>query len=139
MNKFTHIFYYIIIFCLSTSIIVFEEKSYAEELYPGYDRCMDRSNGITYEMMECSNKAYSYWKKRHDIAYKKLKKIDSKNKKLPKVQQIWIKYVEAMYDLIHDMHGGGSFSSLASQNFRALEMKKQAEIFEGFLAAMGES
>ena len=35
-----------------------------EELAPGYNACMDRSDGVTADMIECMNKAYAYLDKR---------------------------------------------------------------------------
>ena len=105
-----------------------------EELAPGYNACMDRSDGVTADMIECMNKAYAYLDKRLNAVYKKARadcEDDACRKTLLEAERAWIKYRDAMSSAVWAMNGGGSMSRLMANQFILEETKKQTKWLGG--------
>ncbi len=105
-----------------------------EELAPGYDACIEKSDGVTADMIECMNKAHAYLDKRLNDVYKKARadcEDDACRKKLLDAERAWIKYRDAMADAVWAMNGGGSLSRLAASGFILEETKKQTKWLAG--------
>ena len=105
-----------------------------EELAPGFNACMDRSGGVTANMIECMNDAHDYLDKRLNQVYKKARtecEDDACRKKLLEAERAWIKYRDAMSDAVWAMNGGGSMSRLMANQFILEETKKQTKWLGG--------
>ena len=111
-------------------------ESYAEEeLAPGLDACIERSNGGDRAMTQCYHEAYEYWDKKLNAYYKKAKascESDSCSKKLLAAQRAWVQYKEKMQDVILMDGMGGTLHRLYSVTFAAEVTKYQAEQLKNF-------
>lgn len=124
-----------ILACLMMMFVCAGHAFAEEELAPGFNACIDGSNGVTSNMTECYSAATNYWDKILNANYKSAMR-DCANTEhaneckanLLKAQRLWIQYRDAMIPVIIDVGGGGSISRLAADDFYARETKKQAKL-----------
>lgn len=109
----------------------------AEELAPGFDSCMDRSEGVTVDMLMCLNDAYDYWDDRLNDSYAAAMKLCSDSeepgrckKKLREAERLWVQYKNAMGEAVAGLEGEGTLSGVTASSFMVEETKKQAKLLE---------
>ena len=85
------------------------------EMSKEYSGCIDRSNGVTSEMLDCISAEFSRQDARLNENYKRLmSKLSSKRKEgLLEAQRAWIKFRDANCDFYYDPESG-SAAHLAS-------------------------
>jgi uncharacterized protein YecT (DUF1311 family) len=96
-----------------------------------YTECMDKSGGVTMEMLECSDKEMKIQDKRLNAAYQALMKetAPKRQQKLRDVQRMWLAFRKANCDFYHDPEGGtaaslaGASCLLTSTANRAKELE----------------
>lgn len=107
-----------------------------EELAPGFNVCIKKADS-TVAHIECLNAAYQYWDKILNNNYasalkscKSQENPDQCKKTIKDAQLKWIKYKEAMVDVIYARGGGGSLDGLAAASFTTQETKRQALLLQ---------
>jgi uncharacterized protein YecT (DUF1311 family) len=105
-------------FCVLASLaLLFASPAQAQEavLSKTFSSCMEKSGGVTSEMLECSNTEMTDQEKRLNTAYQALlKDVKAKRKEeLRKVQRLWVSFRKANCDFYHDADGG-TLASLSS-------------------------
>jgi uncharacterized protein YecT (DUF1311 family) len=96
-----------------------------------YSTCMDKSNGVTGEMLDCLSAEYERQDARLSENYKRLmSKLSPKRKEgLLEAQRAWIKFRDANCNLYYDPEGGsaahlaGTDCMLSSTADRATELR----------------
>ncbi len=108
-----------------------------EELAPGFDSCMNRSEGVTVDMLMCLNDAYDYWDDRLNDSYAAAMKHCSGSddpvtckKNLRDAERLWVQYKNAMGEAVAGLEGGGTLSGVTASSFMVEETKKQAELLD---------
>lgn len=127
------------ILCCALALLFLAAPVMAEddELAPGFGLCMERSGGVTSEMLECLQQAYDFWDARLNANYKKAKRAcqgsaDPKAcaARLLKAQRAWIQYKEATTELVGLPNEGGSLARLSAMSFLTEETRKQALVLD---------
>lgn len=118
------------IFSLTQTAIAAEE-----ELAPGFNKCMEESEGVTANMRECLSNAYEYWDKKLNLNYKQALKNcpnDTCIIELKQMQRSWNKYKEGMSKMIlnYGMNAGGTLASIESYDFVVRLTKEQTKLLE---------
>lgn len=99
---------------------------------PSFGRCLDRSGGVTFEMLECGRIEHEYQDKRLNAAYKQAMAQRSKpeRERLREKQRAWIKHRDSLCALDPD---GGSAARIESAScnveqtaLRAAELEAMA-------------
>jgi uncharacterized protein YecT (DUF1311 family) len=102
-----------------------------DDLSKEYSVCMDKSGGVTPEMLECNGAEFDRQDARLNDNYKKLMSQQSRDQKkaLLGAQRAWIKFRKANCDFYYDPKGGsaarlgGSSCWLTMTAARATELK----------------
>jgi uncharacterized protein YecT (DUF1311 family) len=101
-------------------------------LSQGYKECMDKSEGVTSNMLDCIGNEINYQDKRLNESYRKVMSTlnPSRTKKLQEAQRAWIKYRDENCNFYADSNGGtmaevvSSDCVLSSTASRAEELTK---------------
>lgn len=115
---------------LLTPIIfgVFLSSTFASEKYSAeYENCMDKSEGVTYDMIDCSNKELERQDARLNQTYKSAISVlpAEQKRKLQEAQRLWIKFRDADCGIYYSLTGGtmdmlnGSSCELSTTKERA--------------------
>jgi len=102
------------------------------EMSREYAGCIDRSNGVTSEMLDCMSAEFSRQDARLNENYKRLmSKLSTKRREgLLEAQRAWIRFRDANCSFYHDPEGGsaahlaGNSCMLNATADRATELKK---------------
>ena len=91
---------------LSTSPLIAADNEMSGE----YKACMERSNGVTGEMLDCMGAEFTRQDARLNENYKKLMaKLSGKRKEaLLEAQRAWIKFRDANCNFYYDPEGGSA-------------------------------
>jgi uncharacterized protein YecT (DUF1311 family) len=106
--------------------VVFASLAFAEvKLSPSYDKCMDKSGGVTSSMLDCGNTEIKIQDTKLNKAYKNAMKAlePKKQTELKDVQRLWVKYRDAQCGFYNGLTGGTIDSLNASSC--VLEMTAQ--------------
>jgi uncharacterized protein YecT (DUF1311 family) len=87
------------------AFLIFVPRVYAEKQHPidnELTMCMDKSKGITAEMVKCGDEAYKKWDSELNRYYGLLMKVlgDDAKKKLKESQIAWLKFRDLEFDFI---------------------------------------
>ena len=112
---------------LSTSPLAAADNEMSQE----YKACMDRSKGVTSEMLDCMSAEFTRQDARLNENYKILMaKLSAKRKEaLLEAQRAWIKFRDANCNFYYDPEGGsaahlaGTDCTLSATTARATELK----------------
>ena len=112
---------------LSTSPLIAADNEMSGE----YKACMERSNGVTGEMLDCMGAEFTRQDARLNENYKRLmSKLSAKRKEaLLEAQRAWIKFRDANCNFYYDPEGGsaahlaGTDCNLNATADRATELK----------------
>ena len=98
---------------------------------------MNRSEGVTVDMLMCLNDAYDYWDDRLNDSYAAAMKHCSGSddpvtckKNLRDAERLWVQYKNAMGEAVAGLEGGGTLSGVTASSFMVEETKKQAELLD---------
>jgi len=112
---------------LGFSMLIFSPVLYAgdNDLSRQYSNCMDRSGGVTVNMLDCIAAETDRQDTRLNNAYKRtMASLNATRKKqLQEVQRIWIRYRDANCDFYADPNGG----TIATVNSNSCYMEATAE------------
>jgi uncharacterized protein YecT (DUF1311 family) len=112
---------------LGFSMLIFSPVLYAgdNDLSWQYSNCMDRSGGVTVNMLDCIAAETDRQDTRLNNAYKRtMASLNATRKKqLQEVQRIWIRYRDANCDFYADPNGG----TIATVNSNSCYMEATAE------------
>jgi uncharacterized protein YecT (DUF1311 family) len=91
---------------LSTSPLAAADNEMSQE----YKACMDRSSGVTSEMLDCMGAEFTRQDARLNENYKRLmEKLSAKRKEaLLEAQRAWIKFRDANCNFYYDPEGGSA-------------------------------
>lgn len=105
---------------------------FAEDDYSSaYSACMDKSGGVTFDMIECSNDELSLQDSRLNIAYKNAMEVlegESKTK-LREAQRLWIEFRDANCGIYYNL-SGGTMDSLNGVSCELDMTKERADALE---------
>lgn len=127
------------ILCCGLALLFLAAPVMAEddELAPGFALCMERSGGVTAEMLECLQQAYDFWDARLNANYKKARRAcqasadpEGCTGRLLKAQRAWIQYKETTAGLVELPYEGGSMARLSAMSFLAEETRRQALVLD---------
>lgn len=101
-----------------------------EGLSKKYSICMDKSEGITSEMIDCGGIETHYQDTRLNKAYKDVMAALSPSRKKPlqNAQRLWIKYREANCNFYNDPDGGTNSELNSSSCFMQETLKRANEL-----------
>lgn len=91
-----------------------------------YDACMDKSDGVTTNMIDCIGAEFDRQDVRLNKAYKTLMAADQppeRKKQLQATQRAWIKFRDLNCDFYHDPYGG----TIARVNANSCMMRMTAD------------
>lgn len=73
-----------------------------------YDACVEKSGGVTFDMVECSNAELSRQDSRLNRAYKSAMSVLTEERKvrLREAQRLWIKFRDADCGIYYNLSGG---------------------------------
>lgn len=121
------------------SIVV--EPSYAagmntQTYSPDYDKCMDKSGGVTAEMLDCASAELSLQDKKLNAAYQTLmrKSTDEEKTALRDSQRGWLAYRTASCKLTMIFGGGGTMDLIAASSCNLDETARRVFFLESLLA-----
>lgn len=114
------------------ALLLFMPFAYAESYSAKYMTCIDNSNGVTSELINCIAEETDYQDKRLNIAYKKaMQSLNSKDKhSLRMKQRSWIK---ARDEKVNSVIGDGTSHQLNTMSVFLDETMNRAEELESFL------
>lgn len=101
-----------------------------------YSACMDKSGGVTIEMMDCIDAEIKRQDSRLNKVYKTLMAADQtpeRKKQLQATQRAWIKFRDLNCDFYHDPDGGSSASVDANHCIMRMTADRAKEL-ENFLS-----
>ncbi len=111
-----------------------------EELAPGFNECMEKSGGVTADMLMCLNDAYDHWDTVLNENYAAAMKLCDESAdpkvckdKLRRAERLWVQYKDAMAEALAEFEGGGTASTVMASDFMAGETKRQARLLGTFL------
>lgn len=118
-------------FLLLMSSVSFLSTAYAVDFSKQYTFCMDKSEGITSNMLNCMSDETKRQDERLNRAYKLLMSEQSpeRKKQLQDAQRLWIKFRDANCNFYYDPDGGtmatvsGSSCFLEYTGYRAKELE----------------
>ncbi len=114
-------------------VIYFSANAVAsDDLYTGrYAACMDRSGGVTVEMLNCINEELVSQDARLNGAYKKLitQLTPARKQQLVTAQRLWVKYRDANCQFYSDPDGG-TLSSVSASDCVLSETAERAKELE---------
>ncbi|MDD2609274.1 MAG: lysozyme inhibitor LprI family protein [Giesbergeria sp.] len=100
-----------------------------------FSACMDKSGGVTIEMMDCTDAELKRQDARLNKAYKTLMASDQtpeRKKQLQATQRVWIKFRDLNCDFYHDPDGGTSAAVNASDCTMRMTAERAKEL-ENFI------
>ena len=122
------------------AVIAFSNVSFAydyEEIAPGYNACMDATQGVTSQMLKCQEKAYSFVDTVLNVNYQMAMKACNKEgdpkackATILKMQRAWIKYKEATADYLFKALDAGSLTPVLVNDFVNQATKDQGKKLE---------
>jgi uncharacterized protein YecT (DUF1311 family) len=92
--------------------------------------CMDKSGGVTSEILDCIGKEAKLQDARLNKAYKELMPTLSaaRKKELQEIQRLWIKYRDANSNFYADPDGGTMATVMSNQNFLSATAARAKEL-----------
>ena len=116
----------VVMFIISTNAVFANE----ENLSQTYSNCMEKSNGVSVNMLNCDSAETAIQDAKLNKAYKELMKELSpeRKKELRSVQRLWIKYIDANCNYYADPDGGSLASVMASQCFMDSTTDRASEL-----------
>lgn len=115
-----------------SALLVCSSVMFAEvKLSPTYSKCVDKSGGATYLMLECNEKEYKVQDAKLNKMYKLLmSKFDNQRKlSLKNVQRLWVQYKEAKCGF-YDGLSGGTMDAISSSSCTVEETALRAQELE---------
>lgn len=105
-----------------------------------YSACIDKSDGVTVNMNNCSGEAISKMDKRMNQLYKALmgKLPKPKQELLKNSQRKWLAWRTAEQDLSYalDPNEGGTLQGVSAGGFAYEMLKRRVQEFEGYLTGL---
>lgn len=113
------------------------QKSATDTIEAAYSACIERSEGTTADMIDCSGEASSRMDKRLNQLYNTLMKKLPKSKQelLRNAQRKWLAWRDAELSLSYalDPNEGGTAQTVSAGSFAYEMLKRRVEEFEGYL------
>lgn len=112
------------------SVLVFSAQ--AESLYSKtYEHCIDKSEGVTSNILDCTGAEYNRLDKALNAAYKKLMKSLDKGdqERLRQAQRAWLKYRESNGAYIQNQ--GGTMASIEASSWELEELARRVHFLQG--------
>lgn len=106
----------------------------AESLYSKtYEHCIDRSEGVTSNILDCIGTEYNRFDKALNATYKKLMKTLGKGdqERLRQAQRAWLKYHESNSAYIQNQ--GGTMASIEASSWELEELVRRVHFLQGEL------
>lgn len=131
--------------CLATTLLsampaYAAQKTETDMIDVAYSACMDKSDGVTVNMLDCSGAAINKMDKRMNQLYKKLmaKLPKPKQELLKSSQKKWLTWRNAEQDLSYalDPNEGGTLQSVSANGFAYEMLKRRVQEFEGYLTGV---
>jgi uncharacterized protein YecT (DUF1311 family) len=123
------------IFITGLFLSCFSPAIFAEDagLTKQFAICMDKSGGVTTEVIDCISAEVKLQDARLNKAYKELMPTlsDARKKELQDVQRLWIKYRDANSSFYADPEGGSMARISSNDNFLSITAARAKEL-EGF-------
>ncbi len=97
-----------------------------------FNACIDKSGGVTSDMLNCISAEYGRVDKQLNASYKRLMAVLSPDlkKRLQETQRLWLKYTEANCDFYMRQGDGTSATLNASSCALEARSKRAAELAE---------
>jgi uncharacterized protein YecT (DUF1311 family) len=98
-----------------------------------FSRCIDRSEGATFAVMDCQSAEFARQDKRLNVAYQRLLATLSpaKAEELRKVQRAWLAYAEPKCSFLHDNENfNGQMNRMMASRCAVVERARRAEELE---------
>jgi uncharacterized protein YecT (DUF1311 family) len=115
-------------------------KTETDNIDAAYSVCIDKSDGVTANMNDCSGTAIGKMDKRLNQLYKTLltKLPPAKQAKLKNAQKKWLAWRAAEEDLSYtlDPNEGGTLQTVSANGFAYEMLKRRVREFEGYLAGL---
>lgn len=112
-------------------------KSETDRIEAAYSACIERSEGTTVDMIDCSGEAGSRMDNRLNQLYKALMKKLPKSKQelLRDSQRKWLAWRDAELTLSYalDPNEGGTAQKVSASSFAYEMLKRRVEKLEGYL------
>jgi len=85
------------------------------KLSASYDSCMEKSEGVTSKMLDCTGEEFRRQDARLNTAYRRaMSSFSSENREaLKEAQRAWIKYRDTSCSLLQGVEGGGTLATVA--------------------------
>ncbi len=120
------------IFVTGFILSCFSQATFAEnnDLTKQFAACMDKSGGVTAEILDCIGSEVKYQDARLNKAYKELMPTLSaaRQKELQEVQRLWIKYRDANSSFYADPDGGSMTRISSNDNFLSMTAARAKEL-----------
>ncbi|MDD2865416.1 MAG: lysozyme inhibitor LprI family protein [Methylococcales bacterium] len=103
-----------------------------KDLRKQYTDCLDKSNGVTSEMLDCIGIETKYQDERLNKAYKALIPLlsEARKKELQEAQRLWIKYRDANSRFYADPDGGTIATITSNDTFLTMTAERASELEE---------
>ncbi|WP_238185241.1 lysozyme inhibitor LprI family protein, partial [Methylobacterium trifolii] len=97
-----------------------------------YNKCMEKSGGVTSEMLDCSGLEMKRQDKRLNGAYQKLMATasDAQKAALRDSQRLWLAYRKTNCDLVYRFGGGGTLDSLGASSCELDTLSQRVKFLE---------
>jgi uncharacterized protein YecT (DUF1311 family) len=116
------------------------QKTETDAIDAAYSACLDKSEGVTSNMIDCTAAAISKMDNRMNQLYKTLMDKLPKPKKdlLKNAQRKWLAWRSAEQDLSYalDPNEGGTLQAVSASGFVYEMLKKRVKELEGYLAGL---
>lgn len=98
-------------------LLLLNNVAFAEKTNSQFDACMDKSGGVTVNILNCIDAETRKQDKKLNTMYQNvMKSLSNKRKEqLKKTQQLWIKYRDANCDFYYEPDGG-TMASISGAN-----------------------
>ncbi|MCJ2011882.1 lysozyme inhibitor LprI family protein [Methylobacterium sp. J-076] len=95
-------------------------------------KCMDKSGGVTAEMLDCDGAEMKRQDKRLNGAYQKLmaKASDMQKAALRESQRLWLAYRKTTCDLIYKFGSGGTLDSISASSCEVDTLAQRVKFLE---------
>ncbi|MDD5214777.1 MAG: lysozyme inhibitor LprI family protein [Methylococcales bacterium] len=122
------------IFSIGFVLLCFAQIVFAQDkdLRKQYTDCLDKSNGVTSEMLDCIGIETKYQDERLNKAYKALmpQLSEARKKELQEAQRLWIKYRDANSRFYADPDGGTIATITSNDTFLTMTAERASELEE---------
>jgi len=112
------------------SLILINNIVFAEKTSSQFDACMDKSGGVTVNILNCIDAETQKQDKKLNTMYQNVMKLltNKRKEELKKTQQLWIKYRDANCGFYADPEGGTMASILGANCVMDMTAQRAKEL-----------